>query len=81
MIRFKLLGTVAALSTFIAVQPPAFGGEGRQITAPPWSFACMNDQGPSECGEPMWVYGGGEPKKQTSLTPHHLHGRIHEYKP
>ena len=31
--------------------------EGRQIAAPPWSAACMTDQGPSECGEPMWIYG------------------------
>jgi hypothetical protein len=31
--------------------------EGRQIAAPPWSAACMSDHGPSECGEPMWIYG------------------------
>ena len=31
--------------------------DGRQIAAPPWSAACMTDQGPSECGEPMWIYG------------------------
>ena len=31
--------------------------EGRAIAAPPWSFACMNDQGPQLCDEPMWVYG------------------------
>ena len=31
--------------------------EGRQIAAPPWSDACMTDHGPSECGEPMWIYG------------------------
>jgi invasion protein IalB len=30
---------------------------GRQTEAPPWSFACMTDHGPSECREPMWVYG------------------------
>jgi hypothetical protein len=30
---------------------------GREVAAPPWSFACTNDQGPSECDEPMWVYG------------------------
>ena len=35
----------------------AAGVVGREVPAPPWSFACMNDQGPSECGEPMWVYG------------------------
>jgi hypothetical protein len=30
---------------------------GREVAAPPWSFACMNDQGPRQCDEPMWVYG------------------------
>src|SRR5258708_22131439 len=30
---------------------------GREVTAPPWSAACMTDHGPSECGEPMWIYG------------------------
>jgi hypothetical protein len=30
---------------------------GREVPAPPWSAACMTDHGPSECGEPMWVYG------------------------
>jgi hypothetical protein len=34
-----------------------YGIEGREIAAPPWSFACMNDQGPQQCDEPMWVYG------------------------
>ena len=34
-----------------------YGIEGREILAPPWSFACMNDQGPQQCDEPMWVYG------------------------
>ena len=31
--------------------------EGREIAAPSWSFACMNDQGPQQCDEPLWVYG------------------------
>jgi len=35
----------------------AAGAVGREVPAPPWSSACMNDQGPSECGEPMWIYG------------------------
>jgi len=30
---------------------------GREIAAPPWSFACVNDQGPRQCDEPMWAYG------------------------
>ena len=35
----------------------AQGIEGREVAAPPWSAACMTDHGPSECGEPMWIYG------------------------
>jgi hypothetical protein len=35
----------------------AFGIVGREVAAPPWSDACMTDHGPSQCGEPMWVYG------------------------
>jgi hypothetical protein len=31
--------------------------EGREVAAPSWSAACMTDHGPSECDEPMWVYG------------------------
>jgi hypothetical protein len=31
--------------------------EGREVVAPPWSFACANDQGLRQCREPMWVYG------------------------
>ena len=38
-------------------QPQAYGIVGREIIAPPWSAACMTDHGPSQCGEPMWVYG------------------------
>jgi hypothetical protein len=30
---------------------------GREVAAPPWSFACVNDQGARQCDEPMWVYG------------------------
>jgi len=40
-----------------ASRPPAPGIVGRQIAAPPWSAACMSDHGPTECNEPMWVYG------------------------
>ena len=35
----------------------AHGTGGREVAAPPWSAACMTDHGPSECGEPMWIYG------------------------
>ncbi len=41
----------------ISVRPHSNAIEGRQIAAPPWSAACMTDHGPSECGEPMWIYG------------------------
>jgi hypothetical protein len=37
--------------------PRANGIAGREVAAPAWSAACMTDQGPSECGEPMWIYG------------------------
>jgi hypothetical protein len=37
--------------------PHASGIEGREVAAPPWSDACVNDQGPTQCDEPMWVYG------------------------
>ena len=30
---------------------------GREVAAPSWSAACMTDHGPTQCGEPMWVYG------------------------
>jgi hypothetical protein len=39
------------------VQGRAYGIVGREVAAPSWSNACMTDQGPSQCGEPMWVYG------------------------
>ena len=37
-----------------------YGIEGREIAARSWSAACMTDHGPSECGEPMWIYGNSE---------------------
>ncbi|PDT75562.1 hypothetical protein [Bradyrhizobium sp. C9] len=36
---------------------PGYRMVGRQIAAPSWSAACMNDVGPQQCDEPMWVYG------------------------
>jgi hypothetical protein len=35
----------------------AYQNGGREVAAPPYSDACMTDHGPSQCGEPMWVYG------------------------
>jgi hypothetical protein len=46
-----------ARTTEINALPPAYATGGREVAAPPWSAACMTDHGPSECGEPMWVYG------------------------
>jgi len=53
-----------AALTIVVVGLPAtapaaeYGSQyGRQIEAPPYSFACMTDHGPSNCREPMWVYG------------------------
>ncbi len=37
--------------------PQVSASEGREVAAPPWSAACMTDHGPSQCGEPMWIYG------------------------
>jgi hypothetical protein len=37
--------------------PQTSQGGGREVAAPPWSAACMTDHGPSQCGEPMWIYG------------------------
>jgi len=49
--------TARARTNDNSVQSQAYGIEGRQVAAPPWSAACMTDHGPSECGEPMWIYG------------------------
>jgi hypothetical protein len=61
MTKFKLLGASVFFSMLSLAQPPAFG-VGRQVAAPPWSAACMTDHGPSDCGEPMWIYGAGAPE-------------------
>ena len=45
------------LATSFATQAAAKETVGREVAAPPWSTACMTDHGPSECGEPVWVYG------------------------
>ena len=65
--KYFLVGLllVPSLVTSVAAQtrmdrssalPQAYES-GREIAAPSWSAACMSDQGPSQCGEPMWVYG------------------------
>jgi len=60
------LSLASSLATPTTAQEPtntsgaraqAHGIGGREIAAPPWSAACMTDQGPGDCGQPMWVYG------------------------
>ncbi len=41
-------------------RPQAYEITGREIVAPPWSFACMTDLGPSQCGQHMWFYGSSD---------------------
>lgn len=70
MTRFKLPHALAILSILIATEAQAHGIEGHEVVAPPWSAACMTDQGPSVCGEPMWVYDtiGDHVRKKTALS-------------
>jgi hypothetical protein len=49
--------TAQARSNNSSGLPRSYGIEGREVAAPPRSFACTNDQGPHQCEEPMWVYG------------------------
>jgi hypothetical protein len=50
---------VSLLAIPLAAQARAHESQivGREVAAPPWSAACMTDHGPSQCDEPMWVYG------------------------
>jgi hypothetical protein len=45
-----------ALSAATGAAQAASAIQGRQVPAPPWSFACTTDHGHSNCGEPIWVY-------------------------
>ena len=47
--------TIQAQTPHNRIPPRAI--EGREVAAPSWSAACMTDHGPSQCDEPMWVYG------------------------
>jgi hypothetical protein len=51
--------TAQARTSESSAQPQAQAQEtvGREVAAPSWSAACMTDHGPTQCGEPMWVYG------------------------
>src|ERR1700694_5209542 len=37
--------------------PQGYEAAGREVAAPPWSFAGMTARGARKCDEPMWVYG------------------------
>jgi hypothetical protein len=45
------------LNSYASGAPQAYPIQGREVAAPPWSAACMTDHGPSQCDEPMWIYG------------------------
>jgi hypothetical protein len=47
--------TVQARTNESSALPQAYGINGREVAAPPWSAACMTDHGPSQCDEPMWI--------------------------
>jgi hypothetical protein len=49
--------TAQARTSESSAQPQAQETVGREVAAPSWSAACMTDHGPTQCGEPMWVYG------------------------
>ena len=64
MLKNYLSASLVALALAMSVSTQAFakdstarGNIGREVAAPPWSAACSTDQGPSRCGEPVWVYG------------------------
>jgi hypothetical protein len=52
----RIFAAVLALSLSALASTAHARLYGAQVEAPPWSFACMTDHGPSQCGEPMWVY-------------------------
>jgi hypothetical protein len=52
------MSAMAQARTSKTVAPPRTYEMGaREVAAPPWSAACMTDHGPSQCGEPMWIFG------------------------
>ncbi len=48
---------IAQPRTNESIAPPQTHETGREVAAPPSSAACMTDHGPSQCDEPMWIYG------------------------
>jgi hypothetical protein len=57
LLTLAMSATAEARTTEHSASPQAYGSEGREVAAPPWSAACMTDHGPTQCDEPMWVYG------------------------
>src|SRR6476646_3498755 len=58
LVGLLLVPLLAISATAQARTHQTYGSEeGREVAAPSWSAACMTDHGPSQCGEPMWVYG------------------------
>jgi hypothetical protein len=57
LLALAMSATAQARTNEHGALPQAYGSEGREVAAPPWSDACMTDHGPSQCDEPMWVYG------------------------
>jgi hypothetical protein len=48
--------TAPSLAKQVVAPAASHGLVGREVAAPSWSAACMSDQGPSQCGEPVWMY-------------------------
>jgi hypothetical protein len=58
LLALAMSATAQARTTEHSTLSQAYGSEeGREVAAPSWSAACMTDHGPTECDEPMWVYG------------------------
>jgi hypothetical protein len=57
LLLLAVSATAQARTNEHSTLPQASGSAGREVAAPPWSAACMTDHGPSQCDEPMWVYG------------------------
>jgi hypothetical protein len=55
LLSLATLATAQARTNEHSALPQAY--EGREVAAPSWSAACMTDHGPSQCDEPMWIYG------------------------
>jgi hypothetical protein len=51
-----LVASPVCAKAFVDVTAPSTTLTGREVPAPPWSFACTTDHGPSPCGQPVWVY-------------------------